>query len=79
MTTATTQTDRRYPATLGTDVHIEDVTIDSLGNRYLIVGIINDEDGRWLERRDLNYVDGEWVASGRIYTVDSDSNFMVVR
>jgi len=75
----TTKTDRRYPATLGADLHVGDVTIDSLGNRYLVVGIIEDEDGRWAERRDLNFENGEWVASGRIYTVDTDSNFMVVR
>lgn len=76
----TTATDRKYPATDGADLLVGDVTIDSLGNRYLIVGFIAEPDGSmWAERRDLNLEGGEWIASGRIYTVDLDSYFMVVK
>ena len=63
----------------GYDLSVGDVTVDALRNRYVIVsGVLQDADGDWLERRDLNFVDGRWVASGRIYLVEADDDFEVV-
>lgn len=63
----------------GYDLSVGDVTIDALRNRYVIVsGVLQDADGDWLERRDLNFVDGRWEASGRIYLVEADDDFEVI-
>lgn len=67
--------------TIGYDLNIGDITIDLFGSRYIITdtaAFIEGFDAPLIGRRDLNLIDGDWIATGRIYNVDADNIFMVI-